>query len=85
MPGRPKREDSRHAQASRRLARDLKTARVERKMTQQALATEAGISIGTVRKVEDNEVVEPGLFTVLAIARALDYDIEHFFRSWQRD
>lgn len=52
-------------------------------MTQQTLATDARVSIGTVRKIEDHQVVEPGLFTVLALAAALDYDMASFVKSWR--
>lgn len=84
MPGRVKREDSPHAIASKGLASDLKAARTAQGMTQQTLASQAGVSIGTIRKVEDHQVVEPGLFTMMAIAKALDYDLASFFHSWRR-
>jgi transcriptional regulator with XRE-family HTH domain len=43
-------------------------------MSQQDLAVRAGVAIGTVRAVESGRVVEPGFFTVLALADVLGVD-----------
>jgi transcriptional regulator with XRE-family HTH domain len=43
-------------------------------MSQQDLAVRAGVAIGTVRAVESGRVVEPGFFTVLALADVLGLD-----------
>jgi transcriptional regulator with XRE-family HTH domain len=40
-------------------------------LTQSEIARKAGIGIATLRKIENGTVVEPGYFTVLAIATAL--------------
>jgi transcriptional regulator with XRE-family HTH domain len=40
-------------------------------ITQERLATQAGVAIATVRKIETGAVVEPGYFTVMALIEAL--------------
>ena len=81
MPGRKTREQSRYRLGSARLADLIRQARTDRAVTQQALANTADVAISTVRKLESNEVVEPGFFTVLAICRALDVDIADFIQQ----
>lgn len=74
MTGRARREDSTHLAQSARLRDALRGARRERGISQQDLAVRAGVAIGTVRAVESGRVVEPGFFTVLALADALQLD-----------
>lgn len=74
MTGRARREDSAHLARSERLREALRGARRERGLSQQDLAARAGVAIGTVRAVETGRVVEPGFFTVLALAAALELD-----------
>lgn len=58
--------------ASVRLA-DLVTKRREAKgLTQEAVARKAQLALSTVRKIEKNGIREPGVFTVVALLRALD-------------
>ena len=40
-------------------------------LTQGEIARRAGIGIATLRKIESGAVIEPGYFTVLAIAAAV--------------
>jgi DNA-binding XRE family transcriptional regulator len=54
----------------------LRALREQRGMTQEQLAAQAGISVATVRNIERLVVVEPSLFTVLAIVRVLGGTIE---------
>jgi DNA-binding XRE family transcriptional regulator len=49
-------------------------------MTQEQLAAQAQISVATVRNIERVAVVEPSLFTVLAIVRVLGASIEDVAR-----
>lgn len=81
MPGRKTREQSRYRLVSARLAALIRDARVDQDVTQQKLANAADVAISTIRKVESNEVVEPGFFTVLAICRELDVDITNFIQE----
>ncbi|MFD7073452.1 multiprotein-bridging factor 1 family protein [Nocardioides sp. NPDC059952] len=71
MPNRPKRSESRYADEAGRLAEIIRRARQERRMSQQELATRAGISVGTVRALESKRTVEPGYFTVQVLAEVL--------------
>jgi transcriptional regulator with XRE-family HTH domain len=54
------------AEVGRRLAR----ARLERNLTQEALATEAGVSLRTVKYLEDGHA--PTATTLIRVLRALD-------------
>jgi transcriptional regulator with XRE-family HTH domain len=44
-------------------------------MSQQKLAQASGVSIGTVRAIETSVVVDPGIFTVVALAKALGVEL----------
>jgi transcriptional regulator with XRE-family HTH domain len=69
--GRRRRADSRFAEQARVLASRLRSLRDQAGLTQEQLAARAGVAVGTVRKIETGTVVEPGFFTVLALARVL--------------
>jgi transcriptional regulator with XRE-family HTH domain len=69
--GRRSRADSRHASRAVRLAARLRELRIDKGITQERLATKAGVAIATVRKIETGAVVEPGYFTVMALIEAL--------------
>lgn len=56
------------------LAAWLRARREEAGMSQQHLATTAGVAVATVRNIETSVVVEPGYFTVMAIFHALGAD-----------
>jgi len=75
-PGRKKRAESRHAEQAERLAGRLRALREQRGMTQEQLAAQAQISVATVRNIERVVVIEPSLFTVLAMVRVLDATID---------
>jgi transcriptional regulator with XRE-family HTH domain len=75
-PGRKKRAESRYAEQAERLAARLRALREQRGMTQEQLAAQAQISVATVRNIERVVVIEPSLFTVLAMVRALDATID---------
>ncbi|WP_155548610.1 helix-turn-helix domain-containing protein [Amycolatopsis camponoti] len=74
MPNRASRETSRYRLPAERLAAILKAARQDLGLSQQQLAQAAGVAIGTVRALEGHRTVEPGFFTVLALAQALRID-----------
>ena len=75
-PGRRKRAESRYIGQAERLAARLRALREQRGMTQEQLAAQAEISVATVRNIERRVVVEPSLFTVLAMVRVLGASIE---------
>lgn len=75
-PGRRKRAESRYAEQAERLAARLRALREQRGMTQEQLAASAKVSVATVRNIERMAVVEPSLFTVLAMVRVLGATIE---------
>ena len=75
MPNRASRESSRYRDHARQLASTLKTARQQQALSQQDLAQLANVAIGTVRALEAGRTVEPGFFTVLALAYALNLDV----------
>ncbi|KID28571.1 helix-turn-helix domain-containing protein [Prauserella rugosa] len=52
----------------------LRAARCERSMVD--VASEAGISVETLRKIETGRIPTPAFFTVLAIADAVDLPLE---------
>lgn len=81
MAGRRKRVDSQFVDASRRLARLLADSRRAHGLTQEQLAAQAKISLSTLRKIETNRTVEPGYFTVTAIATTLDVNLMEASRS----
>lgn len=83
MPNRASRESSRYRDHARHLASTLKTARQRQALSQQELAQRANVAIGTVRAIEAGRTVEPGFFTVLALAHALDMDMPTLLQAAQ--
>jgi DNA-binding phage protein len=57
-----------------RLGQALRTARAGRSMVD--VATEAGISVETLRKIETGRIPTPAFFTVTAIADAVGLPLE---------
>ena len=55
--------------------------RRERRWSQQKLAERAGLAYGTVRAIETGAVVEPGVFTIDAIAQVLDVTITELLQD----
>lgn len=56
------------------LGRRLQEARGDRSAAEVALR--AGISLDTLRKIERGAIATPAFFTVAALARVLDLDLE---------
>jgi len=54
----------------------LKTLRVGRHTTQTQLASESGVSVDTVRKLERGGTAYPALFIVSAMVRSLDGSLD---------
>lgn len=60
------------------LAAFLKERREAAGMTQQALASEARVSVSWLAKMEQGAIVEPGFFPVFAVLRALGVHLPSF-------
>lgn len=75
--GRTRRENSRYKFQAGLLASQLRMMRTAQHLTQDEIARRAGIGIATLRKIENGAVIEPGYFTVLAIAAALGAESAH--------
>lgn len=74
--GRRLRDDIVDREASRQLADELRRRRRNRSWTQQKLADEAGLSYQTVRSIESNSTVNPGIFTLKSLTDALEVSLE---------
>lgn len=70
---RSSREDQRQGQ---RLGHVLRAARLSEGLSAQALAEAAGLSIDTVRSIENGRTTSPSFFTVVRFAEALDISLE---------
>ena len=70
-PGPRKRAESRWRRAAKRLAVRLRALREQHGMTRGQLAAQTHISVATVRNIERVVVVEPSLFTVLAMVQLI--------------
>jgi transcriptional regulator with XRE-family HTH domain len=70
-PGRKKRADSQYAPQAAELASQLRALRMHAELTQEQLATQAGVALSTLRKIETGKVIEPGYFTIVAMLQAL--------------
>jgi DNA-binding XRE family transcriptional regulator len=68
----------------RRLGLAIKAHRERLQLTQQQLAQRAGVSYGTVRKIEGEGIHHPGFFTVVDIARVLDLPLENLATAPRR-
>ncbi len=75
-PGRRKRADSGHAARAAELAERIRHTRRAADMTQEQLASRAGVALSTLRKIETCQVTEPGYFTILAIVSALGISLQ---------
>jgi transcriptional regulator with XRE-family HTH domain len=54
-----------------RLAEEVRSRRVARSLSREALARTAGISTETLRRIETASTHDPGFFTVVELADAL--------------
>jgi transcriptional regulator with XRE-family HTH domain len=75
-PGRRKRADSGHVARAAVLAERIRILRQTADMTQQQLASQAGVALSTLRKIETGQITEPGYFTILAIVSALGISLQ---------
>ncbi|WP_200936069.1 helix-turn-helix domain-containing protein [Microbacterium sp. Leaf151] len=75
MPNRRRREQSKYLQQAEQLSKLLRECREGAGLSQEAVARKADLSVNTVRNVESGRAVEPGYFTVLAIAHAVGAEL----------
>jgi transcriptional regulator with XRE-family HTH domain len=63
----------------------LKTLRVQAKLTQEQLAEQSGLDVGTIRQLEQGTRTNPSWQTVCALARGLGKDVSVFAGTdgWQ--
>jgi transcriptional regulator with XRE-family HTH domain len=79
--GRPRRETSKNLQQAKLLANRIKALRNRRNLTQEKLAQNAGLSVYTISRLERGEKVDPSVFTVDALAQALDTTVDGLLHS----
>ena len=65
----------------RELARRVRALREAREWTRDRLAKEAGIGVGTLARLESEGAIQPGFFTVGAVAEALEVSLDDLFRE----
>lgn len=75
MSGRSSAGGSESARAHR-LGRQLRTLREAHGLTRPELASAAGVPLHTLSRLETEGVAQPGLFTVAALARALEVTLD---------
>ena len=59
-----------------RLGKNIKTLRLARGLSREALAEKAGISIDTLKRLERGKTKNPSLFAVCALAAALGVSLD---------
>lgn len=67
----------------RLVGRNIKAARIERRWALEELAVKTRLSPSVLRRIEDGQA-NPTIDTVFCIARALDVEPAHLFRSFRR-
>jgi transcriptional regulator with XRE-family HTH domain len=66
---------------ARALAQRVRALREARGWTRERLAKEAGIAVGTLARLESGGAIQPGFFTVGAVAEALEVSLDELFRE----
>ncbi|WP_217209825.1 DUF488 family protein [Streptomyces sp. AC550_RSS872] len=66
---------------ARALAQRVRALREARGWTRERLAKEAGIAVGTLARLESEGAIQPGFFTVGAVAEALEVSLDELFRE----
>lgn len=79
--GRPRRETSKNLQQAKLLADRIRTLRNRLHLSQEQLAHDAGLSVYTISRLERGERVDPSVFTVDALAQALDTTVDGLLHS----
>ncbi|WP_082965517.1 helix-turn-helix domain-containing protein [Gordonia sp. 852002-51296_SCH5728562-b] len=83
MPaGRHSRADFKHESRSQELRLALRKQRSEvLKISRSELAARSGVSASTIQAIESGRAKEPGVFTVVSLAVALNLDLGPMMRS----
>jgi len=68
-------------EAGRRLGGRLRAARADRDLT--AVATAAGISPETLRKIETGRLPSPAFGTIVALSQALELPLDELAEVWR--
>ncbi|MGW4550420.1 DUF488 family protein, N3 subclade [Streptomyces violaceorubidus] len=66
---------------ARALAQRVRAMREGRGWSRERLAKEAGIAVGTLARLESEGALQPGFFTVGAVAEALEISLDELFRE----
>ncbi len=75
MPNRPSRETSPHRVSAGRLAALVRERRAAQGLSQQDLAVAAGVSIGTIRAIEQTRTIDSSFFTIIDVLEVLNVDV----------
>ena len=82
MAGRARKSVSPHRARSWALSALLRHQRTEvLKISRTELSRRSGVSTSNIQAIEDGRTIEPGLFTVIALAVALNLDLGPMMRS----
>ncbi|MBT2510135.1 DUF488 family protein [Streptomyces sp. ISL-98] len=73
--------NAREQARARALAQQVRTLRENRQWTRERLAKEAGIHVRTLARLESEGAIQPGFFTVGAIADVLEVTLDELFHS----
>ncbi|WP_399116320.1 helix-turn-helix domain-containing protein [Streptomyces sp. KO7888] len=68
---------------ARALAQRVRALREDRGWTRERLATEAGVAVATLGRLESEGAIQPDFFTVGAAAEALAVSLDDLFRAAQ--
>ncbi|MFG3211055.1 DUF488 family protein, N3 subclade [Streptomyces tendae] len=66
---------------ARALAQRVRALREARGWARERLAKEAGIAVGTLARLESEGAIQPGFFTVGAVAEALEISLDELFQE----
>ncbi|GGV20389.1 hypothetical protein GCM10010293_16120 [Streptomyces griseoflavus] len=65
----------------RALAQRVRARREGRGWSRERLAKEAGVAVGTLARLESEGAIQPGFFTVGAVAEALEVSLDELFQE----
>ncbi|MDI9883819.1 DUF488 family protein [Streptomyces sp. HNM0645] len=66
---------------ARALAQRVRAMREARGWSRERLSKEAGIAVGTLARLESEGAIQPGFFTVGAVAEALEVSLDELFQE----